>query len=369
MWIQFDRGPDGAPAAFDSPRKIIEAHTPDEVPAALDALVSVDGWLAGYCSYELGYALEPKLLPLMPEGRKLPLLRFGVYDSPIEGRAFEGQGHLADITPVWSAGDHAAAISKVRDYIGAGDIYQANLTFPITAKATGTPEGLYHSLMQRQAVGHGALVLQDDCPAILSRSPELFFRTDGGMIETVPMKGTQPRGATPEEDAAIVEWLRNDEKNRAENLMIVDLLRNDISRVSKPGSVHVPDLFRVNTFATVHQMVSRVKAELMPDMGLADILRALFPCGSITGAPKVRAMEIIHELEVGARDIYCGTIGWWAPDGRSEFNVAIRTVMLDGQQAKLNVGGGVVWDSTAASEYEESLWKARFAELPPMTAD
>ena len=174
------------------------------------------------------------------------------------------------------------------------------------------------------------------------------------------MKGTQPRADDPREDAERIAFLHADEKNRAENLMIVDLLRNDISRVCQPGSVCVPQLFEVETYATVHQMVSQVQGQILPDAKLSDIFTALFPCGSITGAPKIRAMEILSELEPWARDIYCGTIGWAAPDGRADFNVAIRTLLLEDGQATLNVGGGVVWDSTAPSEYEEALWKSRF---------
>ena len=179
------------------------------------------------------------------------------------------------------------------------------------------------------------------------------------------MKGTQPRSADPVEDQRNRDFLAADEKNRAENLMIVDLLRNDISRVGKAGTVKVPELFKVESYATVHQMVSRVEAQLRKGVTLSEVFTALFPCGSITGAPKLRAMQILRDLEPWPRDIYCGAIGWAAPDGRSEFNVAIRTVMLDGDQARLNVGGGVVWDSTAKSEYEEALWKSRFAQLTP----
>ena len=183
------------------------------------------------------------------------------------------------------------------------------------------------------------------------------------------MKGTQPRSADPVEDARRREFLRNDEKNRAENLMIVDLLRNDISRICEPGSVHVPDLFTVETYETVHQMTSLVAGQVVDGTGLGDIFRALFPCGSITGAPKLRAMEILSELEPDPREIYCGTIGWAAPDGRAEFNVSIRTLMIEQGRAVLNVGGGVVYDSKSTSEYEEALWKTRFArQLIPVFA-
>ena len=373
--IRFDQGPKGAGTSFDQPLRVIRADGAEEVPAALaalDAARDAGHWLAGYASYELGYALEPKLAGRMPKDRRLPLLCFGVYEEPqpqnaeVSARSNGNGAGLESITPRWSYERYAEAFAEVNRSIGRGDIYQANLTFPIDAEAFGTSEELYAALQTKQAVGHGALVEQDGLPDLLSRSPELFFRTDAeGMIETRPMKGTQPRSDDPVEDARRRDFLRQDEKNRAENLMIVDLLRNDISRVAQTGSVHVPELFAVESYATVHQMVSLVRAKLQPDAGLAEIFAALFPCGSITGAPKIRAMEILADLEPWARDIYCGTIGWAAPDGSSEFNVAIRTLMLEEGRATLNVGGGVVWDSTADSEYEEALWKARFARVTP----
>lgn len=372
MRIRFDAGPDGPPAFFDTPVAQIEAHSAADVSDALARMdaARADGlWLAGYASYELGYALEPRLLPLMPKARKLPLLRFGCYDGPRAARDLRADGGLYDLRPRWDTDRYTRAFQAVHDYIGSGDIYQANLTFPIEAQASGSAAGLYGALATRQNVGHGALVEQPDGPALLSRSPELFFQTDAaGAILTRPMKGTLPRLSDPKQDAAQLTTLAADEKNQAENLMIVDLLRNDISRICQLGSVQVPELFKVESYATVHQMVSTVQGQLRSGIGLSDIFRALFPCGSITGAPKLRAMQIIRELEPWPREAYCGTIGWAAPDGRSCFNVAIRTVMLDGNRATLNVGGGLVWDSTAASEYEEALWKARYARFHPEPA-
>ncbi|WP_298852428.1 aminodeoxychorismate synthase component I [uncultured Ruegeria sp.] len=363
--IRFDQGPAGRGTRFQRPSQIIRADVAEEVPqalAALDESRAGGAWLAGYASYELGYALEPRLNALLPEERRLPLLCFGVYDAPDRVALPLPAGDVGAFRPRWDEARYAKAFQTVHDAIGAGDIYQANLTFPIDLTVLGDSETLYAALVAGQPVGHGVLVQQDGLPDLLSRSPELFFRTDeDGKIETRPMKGTQPRSEDPHEDAQRRAFLSTDEKNRAENLMIVDLLRNDISRVALPGSVHVPELFRVETYATVHQMVSLVRAQLHKYVGLGEIVTALFPCGSITGAPKIRAMEILAELEPWPRDIYCGTIGWAAPDGRSEFNVAIRTLMLEDDHATLNVGGGVVWDSTAASEYEEALWKARFA--------
>ncbi|WP_278923023.1 aminodeoxychorismate synthase component I [Pseudophaeobacter profundi] len=385
MQIRFDQGPRlqaamGQEMLFAAPLRMIRADSVAEVPKALADLETVGRqghWLAGYTSYELGYALEPSLVARLPVNRRLPLLCFGVFDPPTCVSRAKQSPHphhsvqsstagLSELHPRWNFERYSGAYSEVNRAIGAGDIYQANLTFPIDAGVAGRSSDLYAALAARQQVGHGALVLQEGLPDLLSRSPELFFRTDAaGRIETRPMKGTQPRCADPVEDAQARAFLQQDAKNRAENLMIVDLLRNDISRIAELGSVSVPELFEVESYATVHQMVSTVQAQLRPGVGLGQILQALFPCGSITGAPKIRAMEILSDLEPWARDIYCGSIGWRAPDGSSEFNVAIRTLMVEEGRATLNVGGGVVWDSTAQSEYEEALWKARFAQLTP----
>ncbi len=372
MRIRFDQGPAGQGTTFDRPTDVIRADTADEVPQALAALDGArmgGAWLAGYASYELGYALEPRLADRMPQGRRLPQLCFGVYDTPRSTDLPANRGGMTGFEPRWDEARYTRAFQQVHDAIGAGDIYQANLTFPIDLTVEGDSADVYAALTEGQSVGHGALVQQDGLPDLLSRSPELFFRTDADrMIETRPMKGTQPRSEDMAEDAFRRDFLSRDDKNRAENLMIVDLLRNDISRVAMPGSVKVPELFKVETYATVHQMISLVQAQLHLGAELSDILMALFPCGSITGAPKIRAMEILSYLEPWPRDIYCGAIGWAAPDGRSEFNVAIRTLMVEDGKATLNVGGGVVWDSTAPSEYEEALWKARFARQMTLTS-
>ncbi len=373
--ILLEDGPDGAPALFDRPINIIRADEPGEIAAALAALDAARGaghWIAGFASYELGYALEPRLAMLMPGNRRLPLLAFGVYEGPGDATAFlaraadEAAGaSLTAPEPVWTANDHRSALTRVLDYIAAGDIYQANLTMPMRARRTGTAPGLYAALRARQPVRHGAYVALGDLPVLISRSPELFFATDAeGRIETRPMKGTAPRASNPAHDAALRMELQTSVKNRAENLMIVDLLRNDMSRVSAVGSVRVPELYAIESYATVHQMVSRVTGRLLPGTAPSDLFRALFPCGSITGAPKIRAMEIIRELEAGPRGAYCGAIGWIAPDGASSVNVAIRTLTLYGEdEVEFGVGGGIVADSTAEGEYEEALWKARFAEL------
>ena len=365
--VLFDRGPLGAGTAFIAPEAVIRADTPEDVMpafAALDEARRSGKWLAGYASYELGYLLIDRLRPLLPTVRLEPFLLFGVFDAPQPARTGERQGDcgFCDFQPIWNLAQYRAAFDKVHAYIGAGDIYQANLTFPVTAEAYGAPADLYRMLAVHQPVPHGAFVDLGG-PVLLSRSPESFFSVDAkGQIEARPMKGTQPRAQDPATDEERRIWLANDPKNRAENLMIVDLLRNDLSRVSEVGSVRVPELFHVETYATVHQMTSRIVAQLTPGWSLESLFTALFPCGSVTGAPKIRAMEIIRELEPNPRGAYCGSIGWVSPDGAMAFNVAIRTLVLAGDGTlRLNVGGGVVHDSTAQSEYEEALWKARFA--------
>jgi len=377
QFIIFDTGPDGDLAGFANPSQMIVAWDMDDVGdafAALETARAAGKWLAGYMSYELGYVFEPRLHARMPANRDCPLICFGVFDG-VDMAATRGLMHTAradaadaDLDPPapdWAAHDYADAFAHVADYIRAGDFYQTNLTFGMNSAYRGTPLGLYAALRHGQPVNYGALVHLGVGPHLVSRSPELFFNVDGdGMISTRPMKGTVPRGKTPGEDADLKNFLASDVKNRAENLMIVDLLRNDISRVAKLGSVRVPELFSVETYATVHQMTSLVQADLIDDLSIETLMRALFPCGSITGAPKLRAMEVINDLEPRARDAYCGSIGWIAPDGRMAFNVAIRTLALnDDRSVRLNVGGGVVYDSTAYAEYEEALWKARYTNI------
>ncbi len=374
MDIIFDKGPLDGGSAFARPHDVLVAHDMDDVPvvlAAMEAARAAGHWLAGMASYELGYMFSNKLRDLMPNGRRLPLLQFGVFDAPQACSGPTPMGTTPTITapdPVWGFERYSAAMVTLKDYIAAGDVYQANFTFPMTAQMTGHPADLYAALKIRQPVGYGAYVdLGDD--VLLSRSPELFFEVNGsGQITTRPMKGTMPRGASPQMDHANKNWLMSSAKDRAENLMIVDLLRNDVGRLAEIGSVKVPKLFSIETYETVHQMTSEVQAQLRPDLTVTDLFTALFPCGSITGAPKIRAMQIIAELEDAPRDAYCGAIGWLSPDGPMGFNVAIRTLLVgkDGD-VRLNVGGGIVYDSTSEAEYEEALWKARFATLAPTT--
>ena len=372
--ILVEHGPAGRPALFAAPLRLIVAQTARQVPGALRALdlARAKGqWIAGYGAYELGYALEPRLHHLMPRRRPGPLLAFGVFDGPQDADAMlaqaadEGAGtRMQPPQPMITRKVYDGAMAQVLDWIGAGDCYQVNLTFPLrSVLEQGTALGLYGAMRRTGPVGHGAYVDLGVGPVIVSRSPELFFQIDAqGRISTRPMKGTAPRDADPLRDAAIAAALNASEKDRAENLMIVDLLRNDISRLARVGSVRVPALFAMETYSTVHQMTSTVEGQLASPATMAGLMAALFPCGSVTGAPKIRAMEIIRAVEVAPRGVYCGAIGWMAPDGRADFSVAIRTLSVTGRSIMMNVGGGVVHGSTAAGEWEEALWKARFVK-------
>jgi para-aminobenzoate synthetase component I len=371
--ILIEHGPGGEPALFDHPCEVIAAWTPAEVAVALrraEAARVSGAWVAGYVAYEAGYALEPRLNRLMPRKRPGPLVALGVFEAPLAaGPGLEraaDEGRLTRMTapaPLVGRRAYGNAAGRVFDYIAAGDCYQVNLTFPMTAElVSGTALGLYGAFRRTGAVGHGAYVDLGVGPVVVSRSPELFFRVEGGRIVSRPMKGTRPRGRDAAEDAAIIAELQGAEKDRAENLMIVDLLRNDISRLSKVGTVKVPALYAIESYATVHQMTSTVEGGLEAPATLPGLMAALFPCGSVTGAPKIRAMQIIREVERAARGVYCGAVGWMSPSGDADFSVAIRTLSVSGSQIVMNVGGGLTHGSTVQGEWEEALWKARFVK-------
>lgn len=271
---------------------------------------------------------------------------------------------LSSLRPAVSRADYAQAFAAVQEYIAAGDIYQVNLTFPLSADYAGDPLALYAALRPRAAAGYGGVIWTGD-RHYLSFSPELFFALQHARVTTKPMKGTATRHADPSADAAEAAMLRTDPKQRAENLMIVDLLRNDLSRVCEAGSVIVPELFHVESYPTVHQMTSTVTGILAQGSDAIDVIKALFPCGSITGAPKIRAMQIIDEVEAAPRGIYCGSIGRIDPNGDAAFNVAIRTFTLceKTKQVSLGLGSGIVADSNETAEWAECLAKGDFAKV------
>jgi para-aminobenzoate synthetase/4-amino-4-deoxychorismate lyase len=367
------RSPGGRCLLFEDPVEVVRCDRPADVPAALDAVSRApDRGLhaAGFLAYELGYLLEPRLAPLLPPDRDVPLLWMGLFERPrtLDATAARGLieerragGHeVGNVRPSIEREAYLAAVRRVREYIAAGDVYQINFTFKLLFEFAGDPLSLYAALRRAQPVAHGGLIRAPGFD-LLSLSPELFLSVRDGRALAKPMKGTAARGPTPAEDARRRDWLRADPKSRAENLMIVDLLRNDLSRVAEVGTVEVPELFTVETYSSLHQMVSSVRACLRPGVDLAELVRSLFPCGSITGAPKVRAMEIIHELEPRPRGAYTGAIGMVAPNGDLAFNVAIRTVALhDGGRGEMGIGSGIVFDSDPGAEFEECLLKARF---------
>ena len=360
-----DTGVEGG-LLFTNPLAILTAHTGKEVPLLLDALdgyVAAGRYVAGVLAYEAGYALEPSVFS--PPAPSL-LGWFGVYEAPerYAGSEFEAlldeAGSFTMERRVFSLDrdTYRNRIARIKDSIRSGDSYQVNFTAPVQFSVTGDPLGFYRAVRFRQRVPYGAF-LHFSSQHLFSFSPELFFRMDGRSITARPMKGTSPRGATPSEDDRLARQLAADEKNRAENLMIVDLLRNDLSRVAEPGTVQVPTLFETERYETVTQMTSTVTATLRPDIQVGEVLQALFPCGSVTGAPKLRAMQLIRELENEPRGVYCGAIGYAGPK-EAVFNGPIRTVSLTGRYGVLGVGSGIVWVSEADAEYDECLLKAQF---------
>ncbi len=368
---------------YSAPREIFVAMHPGEVETTLRAAEKArrdGGELAGYIAYEAGLALEPRLTELAKTGSGAggPLVWLGLFDAPeriaaqdvsgwlAERAATPGAGHtsIGPLDPQVSPGGYITAFETLREAIRAGDIYQANLTYPLAGSYRGEPLAIYAGLRGSAQAGYGGVVF-DGSHWLLSLSPELFVASDEHAVKTKPMKGTRPRGIDAAEDQALASDLANSVKDKAENLMIVDLMRNDLSRVAVAGSVRVDAPFSVETYPTVHQMVSSVRAELAPGHGAMDLLRALFPCGSITGAPKIRAMELIDQVERDARGPYCGAIGRIGADGAAAFNVAIRTLRLtpieNGQgDAVLGVGSAIVADSDPLAERRECEVKAGF---------
>lgn len=363
-----DARPGGAAARlYRAPLRVVSASTPDDVPAALAALRAARSeglHAAGYLTYEAGAALQPRAPRLAGDG---PLLWFGLFDRFDEIPSEDVPALLPDPAGAWAGtpcpaidrDTYDARLARVQALIAAGDIYQANLTWQATVPVLGDPLALYARMRAASLAGYGAIVATGT-RTFLSLSPELFFALEGDRVTCRPMKGTAARGDTPGQDRDNVARLAGDEKQRAENLMIVDLMRNDLSRVALPGSVAVPALFAVETFPTVLQMTSTVTATLTPGRDAVDVIAALFPCGSITGAPKSRAMEVIAEVEQAPRGIYTGAIGRIDANGDAAFSVAIRTLSIDDGGARLGLGSGIVADSQAPEEWAECIAKGAF---------
>ena len=349
---------------FTKPHHIISARTLDDVHSALqevERLVNSNNWhAAGFVSYEAAPAFDSALRVLAVGD--FPLLWFGLYSEPQIIQAseiFKDLGGLLDLdwNPSIERVSYNAAIEKIKDHIALGKTYQVNYTMRLNSEFNGNEWVFFQHLAQSQ--NKYAAYIDTSRHVICSASPELFFKLDGDRIFSRPMKGTVKRGRTTTEDKELAEWLQNSVKNRAENVMIVDMIRNDLGRIAKIGSVHVPELFTIEKYPTLLQMTSTVQART--DVSLDEIFSALFPCASITGAPKVSTMNIIAELETTPRRVYTGSIGYFSPNRKAQFSVAIRTAIIDREssRAEYGVGGGIVWDSTSADEYSEALLKAR----------
>ncbi len=366
-FVDIPWSPAGGPVsvAFGEPAEIVSATSLSEVRPALDrvaAATAAGRYAVGFVSYEAAPAFDPAMQVRGSSG--VPLVWFGLHERPVTA----AREPLPYACSTWQPGTdeatYAASVDAVRAAIARGDTYQVNHTMRLRARFAGDPLGAWADLRRAQRDGWFGY-LDTGRQVVASVSPELFFTWDGTELVTRPMKGTRGRSRDAAVDAARAADLRGCPKDRAENLMIVDLLRNDLARVCEPGSVTVPSLFDVEAYPTVWQMTSTVTGRSRPGVGLAEVFGALFPCGSITGAPKVRTMELIAQLEDRPRGVYCGAVGVVFPGGTAAFNVAIRTLVVDRAdgRARYDVGGGVVWDSDGRDEYAEALAKAAVLEM------
>lgn len=346
-------------------------------------------FLAGYLAYEFGYKLEPILAksfrprPVRKNSSgSMPLADLGVFKTP---NIYDHLTHSFTIAKgPWATGnkpepsmsfsidklrlnlereEYLAAIHRIKYYIETGDTYQVNYTLKLLFDFSGSIVAFYSSLRRNQSVSYGGMIKNSDT-VILTFSPELFFRKHGSTIDVRPMKGTMRRGRTVDEDRKFADFLHNDLKNRSENVMIVDLLRNDLGRLCSMGGVSVQSLFDVETYETLFQMTSSIRGKVNHGLSLEEMFKALFPCGSVTGAPKIRTMEIIRELEGEDRGVYTGAIGFISPQGDAVFNVPIRTVVLQGNKGEMGIGSGIVWDSDPEGEWEECKLKGQFLIKP-----
>lgn len=348
---------------FTKPIKELKTRDLDQVEALLKEVETYQeaGFYAvGYVSYEAAPAFEKKLAvhpaPLMGEY----LLYFTIHEE-VETLPFPEDYEAVELPANWKeeveAPAYQEAIKTIHHHIRQGDTYQVNYTVQLSQELKSDPLAIYNRLVVEQKAHYNAFIQHDDV-AILSISPELFFEQEDRLLTTRPMKGTTRRGLTNQKDLQEAAWLEADPKNRAENMMIVDLLRNDMNRISEIGSEQVTRLCQVEQYSTVWQMTSTIESRLQAEVDLVQTFRALFPCGSITGAPKISTMEIIHKTEKAPRGVYCGTIGILLPRGKRIFNVAIRTLQMQGNQAIYGVGGGITWDSKWESEYQETKQKS-----------
>ena len=359
---------------FENPAFIISCYDPKELKATfckIEKALKKGLYVAGFLSYEAGYAFEDKFI--VKQSDKFPLLYFGCYEAPTNfyssQHACAPEMKISNLEYNMTRREYCININRIRRYIAAGDVYQITYCMKIYFDFRGDAYHLYRALLQEQPVPYSALIEMGD-KTILSLSPEMFLKKRHKDIITKPMKGTWSRGNNIVADA-ISRWkFHKDEKNRAENVMIADLLRNDLGRIGR--DIQVPKLFEITPYKTLFQMTSTVTAQVPENVGIYNLFKALFPSGSVTGAPKIRAMEIIREIEREKRNIYTGAIGYIQPNKDMFFNIPIRTLLIENGRGEMGIGGGIVWDSTPEGEWNEGILKAKFftdlvaSNVPPI---
>ncbi|MGM0887339.1 MAG: aminodeoxychorismate synthase component I [Bacillota bacterium] len=358
-----DKQGDSRPLYFANPKKVITAHSIEDVLPQFQKVqeaIEQGNYAAGYVSYEAAPAFEQSFK--VKDGAIMPLLWFGIFDKPEEEipEKMTGAFNLAEWQSETDSNAYRSGFQRIKSEIKKGNTYQVNYTMRLQSQFEGDDFAFFERLKRAQRSNYSAY-LNVGSHRILSASPELFFRWEDGQLITRPMKGTVKRGTTLKGDQLNAEWLAASEKNQAENYMIVDLLRNDLGMIAEPGSVEVPQLKAIEKYPTVWQMTSTITADTNPGTTIIDIFKALFPCGSITGAPKIKTMEIIADIENSPREVYCGAIGFITPESEAVFNVPIRTVVIDKEtgKAEYGVGGGITWDSELSEEYDEAFLKAK----------
>lgn len=358
IYIQFDR----RPLLFLCPKEVVTCSSPSSFVSSfkkIESALDSGYYAAGFFSYEAGYNFEERLGE--DKEYSFPLMSFGIYDRPLlkspRGPFKSSPGGLANLRLNITKERYSSHIETIRDHIRKGDVYQITYCIKLLFEYAGDPFALYHSLLRDQPVPYPAYIDAGSFK-ILSLSPEKFLKKTGSHIVTKPMKGTWPRGGGILHDMIERMRFRHDIKNRAENVMIADLLRNDLGRIG--DTIKAPVLFEIAKYNTLFQMTSTVTGRVDRKIPLYDLFKSLFPSGSVTGAPKIRAMQIIRSLEREERKIYTGAIGYVTPERDMFFNIPIRTILLDGRRAEMGIGGGIVWDSTAEGEWAEGLLKAKF---------
>ncbi|MBF0533154.1 MAG: chorismate-binding protein [Candidatus Omnitrophica bacterium] len=363
----------GKPFLFQNPAAVISGWEPRQIPAvfaAVESKLSQGYFAAGFFSFEAGYVFEKNLAGICRQPN-FPLIQIGFYKKPVLNagprRGRQNNFSLTGLRLNISQAEYFSKIAQIREYIAAGDVYQITYCLKLLFSFRGDPLALYSRLLHDQPVPYPAYLISDGF-SILSLSPELFVKKTGQRVITKPMKGTWPRGPNSFADWREYFRFQHDPKNRAENVMIADLLRNDLGKIGR--RIQTPRLFEIGKYQTLFQMTSTVTGQVDPAVSLYSLFQALFPSGSVTGAPKIRAMEIIRALEPEERKIYTGGLGYITPDKDIFFNIPIRTILLQNGNGEMGIGGGIVWDSTPQGEWEEGLLKAKFlTNLSDMAMD